>query len=252
LNRSRLVVANWKMHKTAAQSAAFFDTFLPKADELPANIEIVVAPPFTSIPASSQRLKGTRVRLGAQTMHWELQGPFTGEVSAPMLREFGVSHVILGHSERRAYFNETDATVNLKVHTALEQGLIPIVAVGETSEERHAGTTDERVVSQTRAAFQGVASHALTRVVIAYEPIWAIGTGENCKPAEADRVMAIIRSSLQDLDETPVLYGGSMNAENVASYAAQPNIDGGLVGGASLDPEGFTELIRNAHGLCAG
>ncbi|HYL27598.1 MAG TPA: triose-phosphate isomerase [Candidatus Nitrosotalea sp.] len=246
MSASRLVVANWKMHKTAAQSAAFFDIFLPRADELPPNVEVVVAPPFTSIPASSAQLAGTRVRLGAQTMHWELQGPFTGEVSAPMLREFGVTHVILGHSERRAYFNETDVTVNRKVHTALEQGLTPIVAVGETIEERHAGKTDDRVVSQTRAALEGIAREALARVVIAYEPIWAIGTGENCKPAEAERVMSLIRSSLQGLDEIPILYGGSMNAENVGSYAAQPNINGGLVGGASLDPDGFLRLIRNA------
>ena len=179
-------------------------------------------------------------------MHWELQGPFTGEVSAPMLREFGVTHVILGHSERRAYFNETDATVNRKVHTALQQGLIPIVAVGETAEERHAGKTDERVVAQTRAAFEGIARESLARVVIAYEPIWAIGTGENCEPDEANRVMSLIRSSLQGLNEIPILYGGSMNSENVAEYAVQPNIDGGLVGGASLDPDGFARLIKSS------
>ena len=234
------------MHKTAAQSEAFFDAFLPNAGELPANVEIVIAPPFTSIPTASARLAGTRVRLGAQTMHWELQGPFTGEVSAPMLREFGVTHVILGHSERRAYFNETDATVNRKVHTALQQGLIPIVAVGETAEERHAGKTDERVVAQTRAAFEGIARESLARVVIAYEPIWAIGTGDICQPDEANRVMSLIRSSLQGLNEIPILYGGSMNSENVAEYAVQPNIDGGLVGGASLDPDGFARLIKSS------
>ena len=249
MNASRIVVANWKMHKTAAESLAFFDIFLPAVDTLPPNIEIVIAPPFTSISASAMRLQGTRVRLGAQNMHWELHGPFTGEVSAPMLREFGTTYVILGHSERRARFNETNATVNLKVHTALEQGLIPIVAVGETLEERHAGKTDDRVVTQTRAAFEGVARDALAGVVIAYEPIWAIGTGENCDPVEADRVMATIRSSLPGLGGTPILYGGSMNAENVASYAVQANINGGLVGGASLDPDGFAALVRSAHPL---
>ena len=176
-------------------------------------------------------------------MHWELQGAFTGEISAPMLREFGVSHVILGHSERRAYCAETDRTVNLKVHTALQQNLVPIVAVGETLEERRAGKADDRVVTQTRAAFEGVGVDALRGVAIAYEPIWAIGTGENCNAAEANRVMATIRSSLEGLDETPILYGGSMTRENVASYAAQPNINGGLVGGASLDPNGFAQLI---------
>ncbi len=146
------------MHKTAARDRPrFFDAFLPEAATLPESVEIVVAPPFVSIPAASSLLRGSRVHLGAQTMHWELEGAFTGEISAPMLREFGVSHVILGHSERRAYCNETDRTVHLKVRTALEQGLTPIVAVGETLDERNAGATDERVIEQTRAALDGVA-----------------------------------------------------------------------------------------------
>jgi triosephosphate isomerase (TIM) len=241
-----IIAANWKMHKTAAESDAFFDVFLPRAATLPAAIEIVVAPPFTSIPAASLRLRGSRVLLGAQTMHWELQGPFTGEISAPMLREFGVTHVILGHSERRAYDNETDRTVNLKVRTALAVGLTPIVAVGETLAERDAGMTQERVVAQTRAAFADVASEELARVVIAYEPIWAIGTGKNCDPDEADRVMGTIRAVRPQLAGAPILYGGSMNASNVASYMRCPNVNGGLVGGASLDPDGFAALIANA------
>lgn len=234
------------MHKTVTETNTFFDRFLPRVPTLPTALEIVVAPPFTSIPAAAQRLRGTRVRLGAQTMHWELQGAFTGEVSAPMLVELGVMHVILGHSERRAYFGETDHTVNLKVHTALAQGLTPIVAVGETIAQRKDGMTHERVIAQTRAAFEGVARDDLEKVVIAYEPIWAIGTGENCDVAEANSVMATIRASLGGLDATPILYGGSMTAENVAGYVAQPNINGGLVGGASLDPDGFANLIANA------
>ena len=234
------------MHKTAAETAAFLDVFLSRAATLPPAVEIILAPPFTSIPLAALRLRDTRVRLGAQTMHWELAGAFTGEVSAPMLREFGVTHVILGHSERRALFNETDRTVNLKVRTALEQELTPIVAVGETLEERKAGKTDERVVAQTRAAFDGIPRGSLDRALIAYEPIWAIGTGENCDPAEADRVMATIRSCLHGLDRTPILYGGSMTAINVASYMEQPNVNGGLVGGASLDPAGFAALIANS------
>ncbi|HEY6325869.1 MAG TPA: triose-phosphate isomerase [Candidatus Cybelea sp.] len=241
-----IVAGNWKMHKTAAETAAFLDLFLPQAEALPESVEIVVAPPFVSIPAAASLLRGTRVRLGAQTMHWELEGAFTGEISAPMLREFGVSHVILGHSERRAYCNETDRTVNLKVHTALEQGLTPIVAVGETLDERDAGATDERVISQTLAALDGIAEDQLFRVVIAYEPIWAIGSGRNCDVQEADRVMATIRACLRGVDETPLLYGGSMNADNVAAYMLQPNINGGLVGGASLDAIGFATLIANA------
>jgi triosephosphate isomerase len=237
------------MHKTAAETAAFLDVFLPQAAALPESIEIVVAPPFVSIPTASSLLRGTRIRLGAQTMHWELEGAFTGEISAPMLREFGVSHVILGHSERRAYFNETDRTVHLKVRTALEQGLTPIIAVGETLDGRNAGATDGRVIEQTRAALRGVAEDQLFRVVIAYEPIWAIGTGRNCDPQEADRVMATIRTCVRGLDETPILYGGSMTADNVAAYMRQPNVNGGLVGGASLDADGFATLIANASGI---
>jgi triosephosphate isomerase len=237
------------MHKTAAETAAFLDVFLPQAAALPESIEIVVAPPFVSIPTASSQLRGTRIRLGAQTMHWELEGAFTGEISAPMLREFGVSHVILGHSERRAYFNETDRTVHLKVRTALEQGLTPIIAVGETLDEGNAGAADGRVIEQTRAALRGVAEDQLFRVVIAYEPIWAIGTGRNCDPQEADRVMATIRACRRGLDETPILYGGSMTADNVAAYMRQPNVNGGLVGGASLDADGFATLIANASGI---
>lgn len=243
----RIVLAgNWKMNKTAAETAAYLDDFIPLAEGLPVAVEIVIAPPFTSIPAAGAKLRGSRVRLGAQTMHWELKGAFTGEISAPMLREFGVSYVILGHSERRAYFNETDRTVNLKVHTALTQGLIPIVAVGETLDERNAGSTDARVVAQTRGAFEGVGAEDVSRCVVAYEPIWAIGTGRNCDAEESDRVMGVIRASVKGLEVVPILYGGSMNAENVAGYMARPEIDGGLVGGASLDPRGFATLIANA------
>lgn len=234
------------MNKTAAQTGEFLDTFLPRVGDLTPDVEIVIAPPFTSLSLASQRLTGTRVLLGAQNMHWELHGPFTGEVSVLMLREFGVSHVIVGHSERRAYFNETDLTVNLKVHTALAHGLVPIVAVGETLDEHAADRTDERVLEQTRAAFAGVAPEDLRRCVIAYEPIWAIGTGQNCDVDDAEKVMGLIRAAIDGLGGTPILYGGSMNAQNAAAYTAQPNIDGGLVGGASLDPDGFAALISNA------
>lgn len=241
-----IVAGNWKMHKTAAETDAFFDAFLPLAPGLPPEIEVVVAPPFTALAAAAKRVTGTAIRLGAQTMHWELEGPYTGEVSATMLLELGVSHVILGHSERRAYCNETDRTVNWKVQTALSQGLTPIVAVGETGEERAAGHVDDRVVEQTRDAFKDVGSDALARVAIAYEPIWAIGTGKNCDPAEAQRVMSTIRACLPGLQTTPILYGGSMKAENVSSYMNEPDVNGGLVGGASLDPNGFASLIVNA------
>jgi triosephosphate isomerase len=235
------------MHKTAAQTGAFFDAFLPLISDAAENVDLVVAPPFTSISRASECLRGTRVALGAQTMHWELQGAFTGEISAPMLLEFGVRYVILGHSERRAACGESDRTVNLKVHTALAQGLTPIVAVGETLQEHDAGETARRVISQTRDAFAGISPEDLAKVVVAYEPIWAIGTGKNCDPHEADRVMGTIRSCVAELAGVPILYGGSMNASNVASYLAQPQINGGLIGGASLDPEGFASLIAQAR-----
>jgi triosephosphate isomerase len=180
-------------------------------------------------------------------MHWELQGAYTGEVSAPMLIEHAVRYVIVGHSERRLYCNEVDRTVNLKGHTALALGLTPIIAVGETLEEREAGQTDDRVISQTRAALAGLSDDQIASVVIAYEPIWAIGTGHNCDAAEANRVMEAIRDCVSALADVPVLYGGSMKADNVAEYMAQPNVNGGLVGGASLDPGGFATLIANAQ-----
>lgn len=243
----RIVAGNWKMHKTAAQTRAFLQTFLPLAARIPNRVEIVIAPPFTAIPAAHELLRDhRRVLLGAQNVHWELQGPFTGEISAPMLREFDVRYAIVGHSERRMYFNETDRTVNLKVKTLLKHGITPIVAVGETSEERAAGETDRRVVAQTTAALDGLDATDVPRVVLAYEPIWAIGTGANCEPVEADRVMHVIRCSMPGLGDVPILYGGSVKPDNAASYAVQPNINGGLIGGASLDPEGFAALIEAA------
>jgi triosephosphate isomerase len=187
-----------------------------------------------------------RIALGAQTMHWEDQGAFTGEVSPPMLLEHGVSYVIIGHSERRAYCNEIDRTINLKVAAALRHGLTPIVAVGETLDEREAGEADQRVAGQTHAALEGLADDQIREVVIAYEPIWAIGTGKNCDPAEANRIMGRIRSHIPALHDAPILYGGSMKADNVAAYMAQEHINGGLIGGASLEPAAFATLIRNA------
>jgi len=241
-----LFVANWKMHKTIEETMAYLDAFLPLLDELPDDVDVAIAPPFTALATASARIEGTRCALAAQNVHWELHGPYTGEVSAPMLLELGVRYAIVGHSERRAFFGETDRSVNLKVRTALATGLIPIVAVGETLDLRERGLTDDVVITQVRAAFDGVARTELSKTVIAYEPIWAIGTGKNCDPGEADRVMATIRGCVSGLDETRILYGGSMKAANAASYVERPHINGGLVGGASLDPAGFAHLIRNA------
>jgi len=242
-----ILAGNWKMHKTAAQTRAFFEAFFVEAESLPGRCSIVIAPPFTAIPAAHLALREqSRVALGAQTMHWEDHGAYTGEISPPMLLEHGVSYVIIGHSERRAYCNELDRTVNMKVAAALHHGLTPIVAVGETLDEREAGLADERVAAQTHAALAGLADDQIAEVVIAYEPIWAIGTGKNCDPAEANRIMGRIRSHVSALHDAPILYGGSMKADNVASYMAQEHINGGLIGGASLEPAAFATLIRNA------
>ncbi|HTX56766.1 MAG TPA: triose-phosphate isomerase [Candidatus Acidoferrales bacterium] len=245
----RIIAGNWKMHKTAAQTREFFAAFLPLAQALADRVEIVIAPPFTALAAAHDALRDhPRIALGAQNVHWDLTGAFTGEISEPMLHEFGVRFVIVGHSERRLYFGETDRNVNLKVKTLLTHGMTPIVAVGETSQERAAGETDRRVLAQTKAALDGLDATHAARVVLAYEPIWAIGTGANCDPVEADRVMSVIRGAVAGLRDVPILYGGSVKSDNAASYAAQPNINGGLVGGASLDPVGFATLIEAATG----
>ncbi len=242
--RRPLIVGNWKMHKTVAETRAFIAELL--AANLPEEIDLVVAPPFTALGAAHEALAESTVALGAQTMHEGAQGPFTGEISPVMLLELGVTYVILGHSERRLLFGESDAWVNSRVRSAIAHGITPIVAVGETSKERQAGQTDRRVIAQTVAALDGLDATDAARVVMAYEPIWAIGTGANCDPVEANRVMGEIRKSVGGLNDVPILYGGSMKPENVASYAQQPDINGGLVGGASLDPVGFAALIEAA------
>ena len=243
-----IVAGNWKMYKTAAETRAFFDVFLPLVEPLGGNAEIVIAPPFTALSAASECLRGTsRVALGAQNVNWESRGAFTGEISVPMLAEFGVRYVIVGHSERRQYFHESDAMVNLKVRALLAHGLTPIVAVGETAAERQANETDERVIHQTQAALDGLEPQDVGRVVMAYEPVWAIGTGANCDPVEANRVMSLIRGCVHGLEDVPILYGGSMKPENVHAYSQQPNINGGLVGGASLEAQAFAHLIEAAH-----
>lgn len=245
----KLVAGNWKMHKTARETREFFEAFIPLAQDIPRHVRIVVAPPFTALEAAHETLRGQdRVILGAQNVHWDSHGAFTGEVSIPMLAEFGVRYVIVGHSERRAYFDESNLTVNLKVKALLAHGMTPIVAVGETLEERNAGITDKRVAEQAKAALDGVAAADVARVVMAYEPIWAIGTGANCDPVEANRVMSEIRGSVRGLEDAPILYGGSMKPDNVSAYSAQPDIDGGLVGGASLEPRSFAALIEAARG----
>lgn len=239
-----IIAGNWKMTKTRAQSAAFATAFEALLPALPLGADIVLCPPFTSLDVVARAFGAShRVAVGAQNMHWEAAGAFTGEISATMLTELGVRYVILGHSERRELFGENDEGVRLKTAAALAASLTPIVAVGETLDERNAGATVARVTSQTRAALHGLRDADIERVVMAYEPIWAIGTGRNCDPREADVVMGAIRTCVPALANAPILYGGSMKPDNAASYAAQSNINGGLVGGASLDPASFAAII---------
>ncbi len=242
----RICAGNWKMFKTATEARAYAQRFAELLPSIPEHVEIVLCPPFTALQAVRGVLAGTRVKLGAQNMYWESSGAFTGEISAPMLLDLGVEYVILGHSERRHYFGETDEDVRRKTAAALQAGLTPIVAVGESLGIRDAGTALEHVVAQTRAALAGLDATAVANVVLAYEPVWAIGTGRNCDAAEANTIMHAMRIAVDGLAGVPILYGGSMKPENVAHYAAQPDIDGGLVGGASLDPDSFARLAQGA------
>jgi triosephosphate isomerase len=242
--RRPLIAGNWKMHKTVEEARQFAHGLHSMA--LPPEVDVVVCPPFTAIAAVARELADSEIWVGAQNMHEATQGAFTGEVSPVMLCDLGVRWVILGHSERRQYFNETDAAVARKVRSAVEYGITPIVAVGETAEEHAAGVTIDKVVGQTRAAFSEISPSDVASCVVAYEPIWAIGTGNVDTPQSANAVMAAIRSSVPGLEEARILYGGSMKPENAAALMAEPNIDGGLVGGASLALATFVAVIDAA------
>ena len=243
--RRPLVAGNWKMHETVAEARDLVRALL--REDLPDGVDIVIAPPFTALQAVGELLRGSRIGLAGQTMHEGSQGPFTGEISPVMLRELGVRWVILGHSERRAQCGESDAAVGRKVRSALEHGLTPIVAVGETAEEHAAGRTIERVDAQLRAAFEGVLAADVGRCVVAYEPIWAIGSGTPDDPANSNAVMAHLRRAVPGLAGTRMLYGGSMKPENAAAFLAEPDIDGGLIGGASLKAASFAAIVNAAR-----
>ena len=249
--KSLVCVANWKMNKTNADAAAFVERFMQLVPSIPQNVELVICPPFTALHTVASSLDaaqgpGGRVKLGAQNMHWEPSGAFTGEVSASMLLEIGVQYVILGHSERRQYFGETDETVRFKTAAALANGLTPIVAVGESLMLRQEGRTQGYVCAQTLGALSDLPPDQVAKIILAYEPIWAIGTGENCDAGTANEVMYEIRNCVDGLQNVPILYGGSVRADNIGKYTALPDIDGGLVGGASLDPETFAALATAA------
>ncbi len=245
LMRKWIVAGNWKMHNTIAESVALAHA-ITEGFSGSANGEVVVAPPFTALAAVAETLQGSAVRLAAQNMYSEDKGAFTGEISPVMLKDAGCAYVIIGHSERRKYFSETDDGVNRKVKKALAAGLKPIVCVGETDEERVQGVTQSVVGRQVRGALVGI--EKLDNVVIAYEPVWAIGTGKVATSAQAEEVHAFVRGLIRELygtaaEEIRILYGGSVTKDNVAELAAMADIDGALVGGASLKPDGFLGII---------
>ncbi len=228
------------MYKNQAESLAFIQEFKSEIEEVNEEREIVLCTPFTSLTAMSKNLHGSRIMLGAQNIHWESEGAYTGEISGAMLTEIGVDYVIIGHSERRQYFGETDTTVNLRLKAAQKYGLRPILCVGETKSQRDGGETENIIINQLKEDLVGVNQNNL---VIAYEPIWAIGTGDTCESKEANRVIGIIRQQLDNKNVT-IQYGGSVKPSNVDEIMAQPEIDGALVGGASLSPSSFARIAN--------
>ena len=238
--RKIVIAGNWKMFKTQAESLDFLKDFLPGLVETAEEREVVLCVPFTALSAVSRNLHGTRIRLGAQNVHWETSGAYTGEIAPDMLLELGVRYVIIGHSERRQFFGETDETVNLRLKAAQQAGLVPILCVGETKQERDLGKTESVIIKQLELDLLDVDQQNL---VIAYEPIWAIGTGDTCEAGEANRVIGLIRSRLRNANVS-IQYGGSVKPNNIDEIMAQPEIDGALVGGASLDAVGFARIVN--------
>ena len=247
--RTKLIAANWKMYKTPDQTAAFFRDFLPMVAGHTRD-EIVVCPPFIDLRAACEAAKGSNVAIGAQNVHWEKEGAFTGEISAGMLTSLRVTHVIIGHSERRQYFNETDDTVNLKLKRALENDLVPIVCVGEVLEEREAGLTEDVLRRQCMRAFNGISARKAARLTVAYEPVWAIGTGKTATPDMAADAHLVIRHEAEKAfgeefaHNLRILYGGSVKPDNASALMSESEIDGALVGGASLDPVAFAKIVN--------
>ena len=249
-DRVPLIAGNWKMHKTVAEAEALIQGLLPMVSSVSA-VELAICPPFTALEAMVDSARGSRVQVFAQNMHHEREGAFTGEVSPPMLSELGVTGVILGHSERRQMFGETDRALQLKVPAALAEGLVPILCVGETEEERESGDTQRKLRHQVQEALVRLENERLGDVVIAYEPIWAIGSGRVATPEQAHEAVAFIRALVGDrspeqAQRTRVLYGGSVNPDNAAELLALPDVDGALVGGASLRPESFAAIVSAA------
>ncbi|MEK3718966.1 MULTISPECIES: triose-phosphate isomerase [unclassified Paenibacillus] len=248
--RKPIIAGNWKMFKTVSEATAFINEIKGQAEV--DGVDSVICAPYISLPALVEAVKGTTLKIGAQNLHWEDNGAYTGEISGVMLKDLGVDYVIIGHSERRAYFAETDETVNKKVHAAFKHGLTPIVCVGEKLEEREAGDTKSVCKVQTEAAFAGISAEQAAQVVVAYEPIWAIGTGKSSTAADANEVISYIRELVAGLysqsvaDAVRIQYGGSVKPNNIGEYMQEADIDGALVGGASLEPASYTQLVQGA------
>ena len=245
--RVQLMAGNWKMHKTSAEAVSLVEGLKPQLAPVK-DMEVVVCPPFTALGAVARALAGSAIGLGAQNLYWEKEGAFTGEVSAPMLADLGCTYVIVGHSERRQHFGETDEIVQRKARAAVNAGLRPIVCLGESLREREAGTTFDVLEAQVKGSLRGLSGDS--GIVVAYEPVWAIGTGRTATPAQAQEAHAFIRKLLESLlspaaaAATRILYGGSVKPDNVRDLMAQPDVDGALVGGASLDPNSFGKIVR--------
>lgn len=250
-NRKAIIAGNWKMNKTATEAKALISELIPAVKD--AGCEVVICVPFTDLVTAVEMTKGTNIHVGAENVHFEKSGAFTGEISADMLTDLGVEYVVIGHSERRQYFAETNETVNKRTKAALAGGLKPIICVGESLDQREQGVTEELVRMQVKIALNGVTADELKNVVIAYEPIWAIGTGKTATAEQAAEVCTFIRTTVRHLygariaRSITIQYGGSMKPANAAELLAQPDIDGGLIGGASLNPEDFIAIINAAN-----
>ncbi len=247
--RRPIIAGNWKMNNTIADTKALVKDLIPLVKD--AKCDVVICTPYTDLAAAVEATAGTNIKVGAENVHWAEKGAFTGEISAKMLTELGVEYVIIGHSERRQYFGETDETVNMRVKAALAAGLKPIICVGELLEERESGKTAEVVTRQTKAAFKDIDKDELDNIVIAYEPVWAIGTGKTATAQDANDTIKVIRDTMAELycpkcaeERVRIQYGGSMNPKNASELMAMPEIDGGLIGGASLKAEDFSKVVN--------
>ncbi len=251
--RRFLIAGNWKMNKGIKETEDFFDEFMSFKKDF--GVDVLFCVPFTDLKTALEKTKGSKIKIAAQNCHFEEKGAFTGEISANMLKELGARYVLLGHSERRQYFNETDLTVNLRLKAALKEGLGVVVCVGETLEQRKDEITDEIIAIQIKAALKDVSKDEISNIVVAYEPIWAIGTGENATKEQAQDVCGKIRKEIEKLydlevaEKTLILYGGSMKSSNCEELLKEEDIDGGLIGGASLKPEEFLKIIDVAENI---